>query len=199
MYVRSVPLAFAIAAAIVLAGPSSASAQARRPIGSTTAQIGPLIGFEDSKYDTGLALRFDGEFPFEALSPAVRLSFVGSVGYTHFNSSAGFFAGSNETLNIFKLTPAARFSFGQSPVFRPYADAGIGLHYARISAPCGVDQFGNVVDCSDSDVSLHFRFAGGLLYQVNPGLGLGAEVDMIPYFGKVDDNTFSLLFTLAFR
>jgi outer membrane protein with beta-barrel domain len=199
---RRFSLVLALAAASALALPGPASAQARRPVasgGTGGTNIGVLLGFEDSKYETGLALRLDGEIPWQALSPFVRLSFVGSLGYTHFSFNPGFFAGTSETLNIFKVTPAIRFSFGQSPVFRPYADAGIGLHYARISAPCAFDAFGNVITCSDSDFSVHLRFAGGLLFHVSPGFGLGAEVDLIPYFGKVDDNTFSLLFVASFR
>ncbi|HET7827135.1 MAG TPA: outer membrane beta-barrel protein [Anaeromyxobacter sp.] len=197
MNVRRPSLLLALAAAAALALPGAASAQARRPAGGTG--FGILIGFEDSKYDNGLALRLDGEIPLQSVSPVVRLSLVGSLGFTRFSFNPGFFGGESETLNIFKVTPALRFTFGNHPLIRPYADAGIGLHYARISAPCAFDQFGNVDTCSDSDVSAHLRFAGGLTFQVSPGLGLGAEVDLIPYFGKVDDNTFSLLFVLAFR
>jgi outer membrane protein with beta-barrel domain len=192
-------LVLALAAACTVALPALASAQARRPVASGGTEFGVLLGFEDSKYDTGLALRLDGEIPWQALSPMVRMSFVGSLGYTHFSINRGFFfANESETLNIFKATPALRFAFGQSPRFRPYADAGVGIHYARLSIPC-FDQFGNVTTCSDSDVSLHLRFAGGLLFQVSPALGLGAEIDLTPYFGKIDDNTFSLLFVAAFR
>jgi outer membrane protein with beta-barrel domain len=193
----SLLLAFVAAAAVAL--PSLASAQARRPAGGGFSGFGILIGFEDSKYDNGLALRLDGEIPLQALSPVVRMSLVGSLGYTRFSfNPGGFFGTESETLNIFKVTPALRFTFGNHPMIRPYADAGIGLHYARLSVPC-FDQFGNLGTCSDSDVSAHLRFAGGLTFQISPGLGLGAEVDLIPYFGKVDDNTFSLLFVLAFR
>lgn len=198
---RRFSLVLALAAASTLALPGLASAQARRPpaAGPGGTGFGVLVGFEDSKYDTGLTLRLDGEIPWQALSPFVRMSFVGSVGYTHFSyNPGGFFVNTSETLNIFKVTPALRFSFGQSPMFRPYADAGVGVHYARLSVPC-FDQFGNLGTCSDSDVSLHLRFAGGLLFQVSPGLGLGAEIDLNPYFGKLDDNTFSLMFVAAFR
>jgi Outer membrane protein beta-barrel domain len=199
MNVRRPSLLLALAAAAALALPGSASAQARRPAGAGVTGFGILVGFEDSKYDTGLALRLDGEIPLQAISPVVRMSLVGSLGYTRFSLDRAFFRNESETLNIFKFTPALRLSFGNHPTIRPYADAGIGLHYARISAPCAFDQFGNVVNCSDSDVSAHLRFAGGLTFQISPGLGLGAEIDLTPYFGNVDDNTFSLMFVLAFR
>lgn len=192
-------LLLALAAAAALALPGSASAQARRPAGGGFSGFGILVGFEDSKYDNGLALRLDGEIPLQAIAPVVRMSLVGSLGYTRFSFNPGFFQDTSETLNIFKLTPALRFSFGNHPMIRPYADAGIGVHYARISVPCNVDAFGNVTTCSDSDTSVHLRLAGGLTFQLSPGLALGAEADLIPYFGKVDDTTFSLLFVLAFR
>jgi outer membrane protein with beta-barrel domain len=199
MNVRRPSLLLALAAAAALALPASASAQARRPAGAGGTAFGILIGFEDSKYDNGLALRLDGEIPLQSMSPVVRLSLVGSLGYTRFSfNPGGFFGTESETLNIFKVTPALRFSFGNHPLLRPYADAGIGLHYARLSVPC-INQFGNIDTCSDSDVSAHLRFAGGLVFQVSPGLGLGAEIDLTPYFGKVDDNTFALMFVLAFR
>ncbi len=196
---RHLSIALALVAAVIVARPAPALAQRRGVSAGGGTGIGVLVGFEDSKYDTGLALRLDGELPWQALSPIVRMSLVGSLGYTRFSyNPGGFFTNTSETLNIFKVTPALRFSFGQSPIFRPYADAGVGLHYARLSVPC-VDQFGNIGTCSDSDVSLHLRFAGGLLFQISPGVALGAEIDLIPYFGKIDDNTFSLLFQIAFR
>jgi len=195
-------LSFALALAAAVAVPGLASAQARRSTGSTGGspgtQLGVLIGFEDGRGDTGLALRLDGELPFQALTPQVQLSFVGSLGYSRWTYNPGFFADLNSTLGIFKVTPAARFSFGHSAVLRPYADAGVGIHYARFSVKQR-DVFGNVYTASDSDLSMHLRFAGGILFQVSPAVGLGAEIDLIPYFGSVDDTTFSLLFAAVFR
>src|SRR5512138_2463076 len=126
MNVRRPSLLLALAAAAALALPGTASAQARRPAAGGTG-FGILIGFEDSKYDNGLALRLDGEIPLQALSPIVRMSLVGSLGYTRFSFNPGFFTNESETLNIFKVTPALRFSFGNHPMLRPYADAGVGL------------------------------------------------------------------------
>ncbi|HEY6101475.1 MAG TPA: porin family protein, partial [Anaeromyxobacter sp.] len=86
MHVRRLSLVLALAA---LALPGLASAQARRTTGSAGMQLGTLIGFEDGNGDTGLALRLDGEFPYQALSPQVRMSFVGSLGYSHWTYNAG--------------------------------------------------------------------------------------------------------------
>jgi hypothetical protein len=193
MYVRST---LALLAAVALALPGAASAQVRS--GRTGTALGLLLGFEDGNGDTGLALRVDGEFPLQALSPQVRLSMVGSVGYSRWTYNAGFFTDRDNTLGILKFTPAVRFSFGQHPLLRPYADAGLGLHYARFTVRFP-DGFGGVDSRSESDIGVHMRFAGGLLFQVTPGFSLGGELDLIPYFGDVDDNTFGLLFHASFR
>jgi hypothetical protein len=194
MYVRRTPLA--LLAALALALPGIASAQARG--GGPRPQMGALIGLEDGDGDTGLSLRLDGEFDYQALAPAVRLSFVGSLGYSRWSYNPGFFSDLDATLNIFKFIPAARFSFGRSPFIRPYFDAGLGLYYASFSVETR-DAFGRVYRSTDSDMSLMMRFAGGLLFHVSPGLSLGGEVGLTPYFGDVDDNTFSLLFAATFR
>jgi hypothetical protein len=194
MLVRNTSLALLAAAALAL--PGLASAQARpRPVG---AQLGALIGFEDGDGDTGLALRLDGEFDYQALSPQVRLSFVGSLGYSRWSYDSGFFSDLDATLGIFKIVPAARFSFGRSPTLRPYFDAGLGIYYASFSIE-NRDAFGRVYKVTDSDLSLMMRFAGGLLVQVSPGLTLGGELGLTPYFGDVDDNTFSVMFAAMFR
>jgi opacity protein-like surface antigen len=202
---RWLSVILAIAAASSLALPGLASAQSRRSAppaasrASSGTQLGLLLGFEDGRGDTGLALRVDGEWYWQALSPQVRLSFVGSVGYSRWSYNAGFFQTPESTLGIFKLTPALRFSFGNNPTIRPYGDAGIGLHYASFSIKERDPFTGAVFTASDSDVSVHLRFAGGVLFHVSPGLSLGGEVDFTPYFGSVDDNTFALMFVLAFR
>ncbi len=198
MNVRRTSLALLAAAALAL--PGLASAQARRSAGSgrSGTQLAALIGFEDGNGDTGLALRFDGEFAYQALAPAVQLSFVGSVGFSRWNYDSGFFSDLDATLNIFKFVPAARFSFGNSPTIRPYLDAGLGLYYASFTIETR-DAFGRVYDVSDSEVSLMMRFAGGVLFQVSPGLSLGGEIGLTPYFGDVDDDTLSLMFVASFR
>jgi opacity protein-like surface antigen len=199
---RWLPVVLALAAASTLALPDLASAQSRRSAPASapsSMQVGTLIGFEDGSGNTGIALRVDGEWYWQALAPQVRLSFVGSVGFSHWTYNAGFFQTPNSSLSIFKFTPALRFSFGNSPTIRPYGDAGLGLHYATFSIKERDPFTGNVFTASDSDVSAHLRFAGGILFHVSPGLALGAEIDFIPYFGSVDDNTFSLMFQASFR
>lgn len=196
MYVRRTPLA--LLAALAFALPGLASAQARTAYRAPSPQLGALIGFEDGDGDTGLALRLDGEFDYQALAPAVRLSFVGSLGYSRWSYDPGFFSDLDATLSIFKFVPAARFSFGRSSALRPYLDAGLGLYYASFSVEQR-DVFGQVYKRTDSDLSLMMRFAGGLLFQVSPGLSLGGELGLTPYFGDVDDNTFSLMFAAVFR
>lgn len=193
MIVRT-SLALLAAAALSLPGLASAQARGR----STGAQLGVLIGFEDGDADAGVSLRLDGEFDWQALSPAVRLSFVGSIGYTRWTDDLGPFSDLDWTVNVVKFVPAARFSFGRSPTLRPYFDAGIGFHYVSFSIEQR-DAFGRVYSIDDSDISLMMRFAGGLLFQVSPGLALGGEIGLTPYFGELDDNTFSVMFAASFR
>jgi opacity protein-like surface antigen len=188
MHVRTISLA-----ALLLSLPvAAAAAPARAPAGGGT-EIGAFIGLEDGDGDTGFSLRLDGEFPYSALNPDVRLSFVGSVGWSRWDFDTGF-GGADASLNILKFVPAARFSFGRSPTLRPYADAGIGLYYARQSVD--IPGFGSD---SSSDVSILMRFAGGLQFQLSPTMSLGAEIGLTPYFGDVDDTTFSLMFGAMFR
>lgn len=196
MYVRRTPLA--LLAAVALALPGLASAQARGAYRTPSPQIGALIGVEDGDGDAGLALRLDGEFDYQALAPAVRLSFVGSLGFTRWTDDTGPFSDLDWSVNVFKFVPAARFSFGRSPTLRPYFDAGLGLYYASFSFET-FDGFGRLVRRTDSELSLMMRLAGGLLFQVSPGLSLGGELGITPYFGDLDDNTFSLMFAAVFR
>lgn len=188
---------------------SPAQAQGR---GNMTAAA--LIGFEDGDGPAGLALRFDGEIPMRPLSPGVGLSLVGSLGFSHFSEERLYGYGYDYrwdwSLNIFKVVPAARFTFGRSQALRPYVDAGVGLYYASFTAPglesyVWYDAWGypyydyRVVDRTDSGIGLLLRFAAGLTFQVSPGFSLGGELDITPYFGDVDDTTLGLMFVAAFR
>jgi len=197
MHVRLSSLA--LIAALALAAPATASAQARGAPRTGT-HLGALIGFEDGDGDAGLSLRLDGELDYQALAPEVRLSFVGSLGFSRWDFNQGFFfSGLDASLNVFKFVPAARFSFGRSSTLRPYLDAGLGLYYASFSIQTRDPFTGVVFDDSTSDIGLMMRFAGGLLFNVSPGLSLGGEIGLTPYFGDVDDTTFSLLFSAVFR
>jgi hypothetical protein len=164
-----------------------------------------LVGLEDGDGPAGLALRVDAEFPQRALAPGVGFSVVASLGYSYRSDDAVFEDWAwEESIGIFKLIPAARFTFGTQAV-RPYADVGLGLYRAAWSFEeteyLGFPYYGPVTTrFEDSEVGLVLRFAGGLSFRVNERLGLGAELGFTPYLGDaMDDTTFNLMAMAAFR
>lgn len=199
MHVRT-PIAFAVAA--LLAAPISAAAQAKRgtrtqatqqaPASGTTAagglSVGGFIGFESGDL-TGLALRLDGEMPFQMLSPQVALSFVGSAGYTHFSKDITF---GDITYNIVKLVPAARFTLAVNPQVDIYGDGGLGLYYYSYRSSVTFP-FSPTTTASGSGLGLVMRLAVGAFYKVNPKLRLGAEFGVLPYFNKVDTTDVTIM------
>src|SRR5690242_18830638 len=115
---------FAAALAALLPVAASAQSRSHAPVASTsvspnmTASV--LVGMEDLDPGTGLALRVDGVMDVKYLAPKVKLSGVVSVGFMHWGDSSTFNDGftstkSEQGLNIFKLVPAARFTFDVAP------------------------------------------------------------------------------------
>lgn len=188
---------------------SPALAQGRSPMSAAV-----LVGFEDGDGPAGLALRFDGELAQRPLSPGVGFSLVGSIGFSHFSDEGGgydAFYGYDDrweaSLNLFKIVPAARFTFGRSAAVRPYVDAGLGLYYASWNVtqhelyydPWYGTYYGEA-EFDDSEVGLLLRLAAGLNFQVSPGFALGGEVGVTPYFGDyTDDAMLSLMVSAQFR
>ena len=194
------PIALAVAA--LLAAPLAASAQATkkgttassRAAGTTTTPgdaltVGGFIGFETGDL-TGLALRADVELPFQQLSPQVKLSLVGSLGYTHFGKDIPF---GDITFNVVQLIPAARFTLPINPQFDLYGDGGLGLYYYRFTSKATLPPFALVVDDSGSGLGILMRLAVGGFYKVNPQLRLGAEVGILPYFNKIDTTDLTIM------
>jgi hypothetical protein len=189
---------------------SPALAQGRSPMRAAV-----LVGFEDGNGPAGLALRFDGELEQRPLSPGVGFSLVGSIGYSHFSDDGGYYDyyGYDNTwettTGVFKIIPAARFTFGRSQALRPYVDAGLGLYYASWGYTASETfydpytypyYFTGQVEYDDSEVGVLLRLAAGLTFQVSPGLALGAEIGFTPYLGDfADDSTMNLMFAAQFR
>ncbi|HET8541909.1 MAG TPA: outer membrane beta-barrel protein [Anaeromyxobacter sp.] len=204
MYVRVASFALAFAAALAPALAGAQPAAARGPN-----QWSVLVGIEDGPGDSGMQLRADLEFPQRRLSPVVGFAIVGSIGYSRFNESGEYIEPFSQireswdnTLNLLKFSGSARFTFGTSSSFRPYADAGLGVYYAGLSVSSTVEipPYAPVTDeVSDSEVSLFMRLAGGVSFQVSPGFSLGAELGFTPYFGDLDETFTSLLASATFR
>lgn len=214
MLARRSALALAVLAAVATLAASPALAQG----GSTSPspmRATALLGFEDGDGPAGLALRVDGELVQRPLSPTVGFSIVGSLGYSHFSDDGGvsdpFFGLEShweQSLGVFKMIPAARFTFGRNPRVRPYADAGLGLYYASWnyeSTETTLDPFTGFpitlqTEADDSEVGIVLRFAGGVAFEVSPGFSLGAEFGLMPYVGDVaDDTTVNLMLAAQFR
>lgn len=193
---------FAVTLAALLAAPAaraqtrtstSSRAQASRPAtttaaatGTDTLSVGGFVGFETGDL-TGFALRLDGEMPFQQLSPQVKLSFVGSLGYTHFGKDVPF---GDITFNIVKVVPAARFTLPVNPQIDLYGDAGLGLYYysgtTKVTFPFTVKD-------TTSGIGVLMRFGAGGFYRVNPKLRIGAELGVVPYFNEVDTTDFTIM------
>ena len=138
MKLRSLLALALFAPAAVLAAPAAkapAAKTAAAPAKSAAApassspmqglEVGGFIGYETDDV-SGLSLRLDAELPFRDLSPQVKLSFVGSIGYSRLTDSQ---FGVDFTANVLKFVPAARFTMPVNPQFSVFGDAGLGLAY----------------------------------------------------------------------
>lgn len=195
-------LAAALIPAAAYAAPAKAPARtgyaqstaARTGSGMQALSIGGFIGYETDDV-SGLMLRADAELPFRALSPAVNLSWVGSLGYSRLGDDLG-----NDldfTVNLIKIIPAARFTFPLTPEFSLFADGGLGLYYASWT----IDTFDfnpnppfNLIrsEFDDSEFSLMMRLGGGGFFQVNETTRIGAMLELDPLFGDFDQTLFSV-------
>ncbi|HET7825974.1 MAG TPA: outer membrane beta-barrel protein [Anaeromyxobacter sp.] len=199
------PIALAVAA--LLAAPLTASAQASkkgtrasttRAAGTATApgdglSVGGFIGYEGGDL-SGLTLRADAELPFQQLSPQVKLSLVGSLGYTHFGKDIDAPGLSGDiTFNVVHAIPAARFTLPINPQIDLYGDAGLGLYFYHFTTKQTVFGVPAATHVSGSGLGLLMRIAVGGFYRVSPQLRVGAEVGVLPYFNKIDTTDWTLL------
>ncbi len=198
MKLRSLIAVALLAPAVALAAPASRSTAAASPLDGI--QVGGFIGYETDDV-SGLALRLDGEIPFRDLAPQVKLSWVGSLGYSHLTDSN---FGGDFTSNVFKVVPAARFTVPLNPQFSVFGDVGLGL--AFVSAKLSVSSpFFGTISQSDSSVNLMMRFGVGAWYHANDRLKIGAMLELDPIFGDYGFNgassqtTFNFLVGLMYR
>ena len=176
MNVRSFVAAALLAPAITLAAPKPSSSQPApaSQSGVPGLELGGFIGYETDDF-SGLALRFDAEMPIQQLNPQVKLSVVGSIGYSYLTWDT---YGVTVKSNLFKIVPAARFTIPVAPQVDVFGDVGLGLAHASVSVD--VPPYGTF---SDSSTNLMMRFGVGGWFHVNPKLKLGAMFDLDPIFG----------------
>jgi hypothetical protein len=166
-----------------------ASAPATSPAAVAAApdalSLGALVGYEWGDQVGGFQLRLDGELPFEQLSRDVKVSFVGSFGFTH--STYGI-SGLDLTVNRVKVVPAARFTVALDPQVSVFADAGLGLHYTSVAW-----NYGNLGKTSDSGIGLMARLAVGGGYRVSPRARIIGALAFDPTFGTYHESSVALL------
>jgi outer membrane protein with beta-barrel domain len=194
-----------IAAALGLLLTSSAAlAQGRATARSSSGltNMGVLVGFEDGGPESGLALRGDVEFMPTRIAPNANLSLVMSAGFTRFSDGFWYANDVREewSWNLFKLIPAARFSFDVAPRFGLYGDAGLGLYVGTFSWQHDYRYAGYTEDYSNTELGVAMRLAAGAKFLVTPTFQLGAELGVNPYFaGDYDDTTLSAMLLASFR
>lgn len=216
MKLRSLIAVSLLVPAVALAAPSGSGSKSRpapvKPsaVSSTTGsgqlqglQVGGFVGYETDDA-SGLGLRLDGEIPFRDLSPQVKLSFVGSLGYSRLGWDFPF---TDVTVNVVKIVPAARFTLPLNPQFEVFGDAGLGLAYVSVNVEQNIPGFGNY-SVSDSTINLMMRLGAGAWFKANEQLKVGAMLELDPFFGDFgfnangiggSQNTFSLLVGAMFR
>lgn len=206
MKLRSLVAVALLAPAAALAAPASKStAKPAAPAKSAAApasssspvqglEVGGFLGYETDDV-SGVSLRLDGELPFQDLSPQVKLSWVGSLGYSRLSEDVPF---GDFTVNLVKIVPAARFTLPLNPQFSVFGDAGLGLYYASWEIDQNIPFFGNT-KFSDSEFSIMMRIGAGAWYHVNQQLKVGAMLEFDPMFGDFDQSTFLVQAGAMFR
>jgi opacity protein-like surface antigen len=154
-------------------------------------EVGGFVGYETADF-AGPSLRLDGELPVRELPRQVRLSLVGSAGYSRLSWDAGF--GVKGTANVFKLVPAARFTLPLAPRLSGFADAGVGLAHvrARIDFPPATNALG-YGDVNDSTTNLILRLGVGAWYQLTDRVKAGALLELDPILGDFGFRSSALL------
>lgn len=198
MSVRRMSLA-ALLAVLVL--PASALAQSNGAPAGGPMSMGVLVGFESGDGDTGIALRFDGILDQKKLSPKALLSGVLSFGFTRFSDSATdpFGDSVEASLNLFKVVPAARFTFDVAPQFDLYLDAGLGMYFGLAAVRIEDDLGNEIFDDSDNAFGAAMRIGGGALIELSPTFHLGFDMAFNPYFGDYEETDFTLMGQAVFR
>lgn len=169
------------ASALLPARPAPARLAAR-PSGTagppeSAFELGVVGGYEADRA-AGLSLRVDGAQPLRDLNGRVRLSLVGSLGWSRLAQTAGLLG---VTADVFKLVPAARFTLPLAPRFSVFGDAGVGFAYVRARLVSNAPAF--PFTSTSGTLNLMARIGAGAWYDVGARLRLGALLELDPIFG----------------
>lgn len=190
MTLRPVLAALLLVPALTLAAPAPARPAPRpaRPAApakaaaspSTTGrlEVGGFAGYETADF-SGPSLRADAELPVRPLSRGVKLSVVGSVGYSRLTWSPGFSV--EGAADVVKLVPALRFTLPVAPKVSAFADAGLGL--AWVQADIDLPPAFNAADVGDSTWNVMLRLGAGAWLHATDRLKLGVLLELDPILG----------------
>jgi hypothetical protein len=189
-----------LAIAVLLMSRTAAAAPAAPPEKVPLA-VGGLVGYETDNV-SGLTLRLDGELQFRELGSQLKLSWIGSVAYSHLTESVPPF--SELKSDVIKAVPAARIALPLSPQFDVFGDVGLGLAYVTARLESHVPFFGDT-NTSGHTANVMMRFGAGAWFHVNPQLRVGAMLEFDPIFGDYgfsgasSQNTFNILAGAMYR
>ena len=189
-----------LAIAVLLMSRTAAAAPAAPPEKVPLA-VGGLVGYETDNV-SGLTLRLDGELQFRDLGSSLKLSWVGSLAYSHLTESVPPF--SQLKSDVFKAVPAARFTLPLNPQFDVFGDVGLGLASVTARLESHVPFFGDTTTSGHS-LNVMMRFGAGTWFHVNPQLRVGAMLELDPIFGDYgfsgapSQNTFNILAGAMYR
>ena len=167
-----------MAAAAALAIASSAAAALPPESRLAGLRVGGFAGYETDDV-SGLSIRADGELPIRDLGPQLRLSGVGSLGYSRLTEGVRF---GELTSNVLKLVPAARLSVALGPKVSLFGDLGVGLALVSARTATSVPFFGNS-STSASSVNVMMRFGAGAWYHLSAQVDVGAVLELDPILG----------------
>lgn len=141
-------------------------------------EVGGFAGYETADF-SGVSLRADAELPVRPLSRGVKLSVVGSLGYSRLTWSPGFSV--EGTADVVKLVPALRFTLPVAAKVSVFADAGFGL--ARVQAEIDLPPSFNAADISDGTWNVLLRLGAGAWLHASDRLKLGVLLELDPILG----------------
>jgi hypothetical protein len=164
------------AAALAIAGSAFAAAAPGSRLSGL--RVGGFGGYETNDV-SGLSIRADGEVPVRDLTAQLRLSGVGSFGYSRLTESVRY---GELTSHVLKLVPSARLSVAVTPVVSLFGDAGLGLALVSARRDTNVPFFGSS-SASASSVNVMMRLGVGAWYHMNGRVDVGAMLELDPIFG----------------
>jgi opacity protein-like surface antigen len=199
MTVRPIALLALVVPALALAAPTTAGKSAAAKPGARSApapahptprtsqaaapsqgglELGGFVGYEAADF-SGPSLRLDAELPLRQAAGRLKLSVLGSLGYSRLTWNPGF--GVKATADVVKLAPALRLTLPLARRFSIFGDVGVGVAY--VSAKVDLPAAFAAPSFTDSTLNLMLRLGAGAWYHATERLKLGVLLELDPIFG----------------